>query len=173
MSLETTSSFFQIFTNCMVKTKCLIELTDNNTKVNNIKTNALNWLIEFIGTVKSLTTAKFSRKVLEFSTTVFSCFIYSWSIQTCVESTDELIHIDCERICSDLHVYLKRMFKMTFWKQSQIKMSDWLMFIYNTYINNNCQNEVVPTHIKSKLGNKCNSFHASDCNFCASELKGL
>lgn len=135
----------------MLKTKSNVELLENNTKINNIKSKALNWLIEFIGTVKTSTTEKFSKKVLEFSTTVFSCFVYSWSVQACVsESSDEFIHVSCVKVCFDLHVYLKRLFKMTFWKQSQIKLIDWLIFIYNSYINNNCQDEVASTNIKSK-----------------------
>lgn len=79
---------------------------------------------------------------------LFSVFIYSWSMQT-FELTDALIKIDLTKVCNDLDVYLGKLFKITFWKQGRTKIIEWLIGIYNSYLDNGL-NTIEAANIKSK-----------------------
>ena len=89
---------------------------------------------------------------MEFALSLFSCFCYAWSNQWTSEN-DQDIHIanyylDVDEINTNLRLYLKKLLKISFWKQTTIKLIEFLIYlcnlkITNLKIHNNIQNALV------------------------------
>lgn len=133
----------------MVKSNSKIEMDNDASKASNFKTKILNWLIEFIGMTKELINTKYLDASIEVLLSLFSCFIYSWSSKN-VDTCKDLIQFDQEQICNNLDSYLIRLFKMKFWKQCQIKLVDWLIFVMNSLIKNQSSHATV-SNIKRNI----------------------
>lgn len=66
--------------------------------------------------------------------TLFTCFVNAWCNQWVTEKKEDLEIIDSfplDTLNSNLKLYLKKLAKLTHWKQIQLKLIDWLITVYN------------------------------------------
>jgi len=130
------TNFLNIFIDCMLRNrnKAYSDLqTSSSQKLINI---AFNWLIEFMETTTRNSAHYFSsNKKIEFILDIFTCFVYAWSNQWLINNeSDAIIDYGLElkqQMISKLDIYLKKLSKLTYWKQIQSKLIDWLILVSN------------------------------------------
>ena len=132
------TNFLNIFIDCMLRNrnKAYSDLqTSSSQKLINI---AFNWLIEFMETTTRNSTYYFSsNKKIEFILDIFTCFIYAWSNKWLIineSDNDDIIDYSLElkqQMINKLDIYLKKLSKVTYWKQIQSKLIDWLILVSN------------------------------------------
>lgn len=131
------TNFLNIFIDCMLRNrnKAYLHLqTSSSQKLINI---AFNWLIEFMETTTRNSTYYFSsNKKIEFILDIFTCFICAWSNQWLINESDNDDIIDYslelkQQMINKLDIYLKKLSKLTYWKQIQSKLIDWLILVSN------------------------------------------
>ena len=74
-----------------------------------------------------------SNKKIEFILDIFTCFIYAWSNKWLIineSDNDDIIDYSLElkqQMINKLDIYLKKLSNLTYWKQIQSKLIDWLI----------------------------------------------
>ena len=140
LNLETRRKFLNIFASAILeinRQQYLYSLdTASLQKSNNLKNVCLNWLMEFMGMIKSIANNEaYSTHNVTFALEIFFVYIYCLSFKSADLYNSRLhglISVNSNQILADLRFYLHKLMKQTHWKQIHKILVDWFISLFRS-----------------------------------------
>ena len=134
----TINSFLNIFASTVLEInrhQVLYSLDSSNViKSNSLKNVCLNWLMEFMGMLKTIANRDdYSSNNVKFSLEIFCVYIYCLSFKSAELfniKSNGIITINSSQILSNLKFYLNKLMKQSHWKQIHKMLVDWFISVF-------------------------------------------